>query len=199
MRNLSSSITHHKRAVDPTEPYSYTKLDAAVPGSFRLVSLRAGEFGSPIVCDLTHDSYETQKSQYEALSYVWGDETIRKAIQIGGKQLHVTESLHIALQYLRYSDRSRLLWIDAVCINQGDLEERGQQVSCMGRIYENCRRVVVWLSKPNAEAVYSVSFLRELCNMLQEEGLDWFVRNCEPGRFRSWFLDQKRCSQLERN
>jgi hypothetical protein len=71
-------------------------LKIGVPGSFRIVTLRAGQFGSPIVCDLTYSSYKTGKSQYEALSYVWDDAAIKKTIKVGGQQLHVTENLHTA-------------------------------------------------------------------------------------------------------
>jgi hypothetical protein len=45
----------------------------------------------------------------------------------------------------------RLLWADAVCINQHDNEERGFQVRQMPLIYANAERVLVWLDLPNSK------------------------------------------------
>jgi hypothetical protein len=61
--------------------------------------------------------------------------------------LAVTENLHAVL--LRLQDRSlkRILWIDATCINQENLEERGQQVQLMAKIYSKATRVLVWLGE----------------------------------------------------
>jgi hypothetical protein len=68
---------------------------------------------------------------YEALSYVWGDPNVRRAIVVSDErkadagtkgtaeregELQVTENLHSALQYLRLKDWPRVLWVDAVCI-----------------------------------------------------------------------------------
>ena len=64
---------------------------------------------------------------------------------IENKAFVVRENLWSALSHLQLEDKDRVLWIDAVCINQQDLKERNHQVNQMGRIYSEAQRVVVWL------------------------------------------------------
>ncbi|RAH56018.1 HET-domain-containing protein [Aspergillus piperis CBS 112811] len=85
---------------------------------------------------------------YEALSYVWGDPNNPRKISIDGNKLQVTISLHSALQQIRHTLMTRVLWIDAICINQGDDVEKGQQVGYMAEIYSKASRVIVWLGEP---------------------------------------------------
>ncbi|KAK4226288.1 HET-domain-containing protein [Podospora fimiseda] len=87
--------------------------------------------------------------RFEALSYVWGDPSPEVQIEIEGKILCITFNLSYALDALRPSrnDKPRLLWIDAVCVNQEDLDERSQQVRLMRKIYESSASVPVWLGK----------------------------------------------------
>ncbi|KAH9208523.1 heterokaryon incompatibility, partial [Leptodontidium sp. 2 PMI_412] len=80
---------------------------------------------------------------YEALSYVWGDNGSQKKIFIDGIPFAITPTLHAALENLRLEYDERILWIDALCINQANEHERTNQVSCMGRIYRQAVVVVV--------------------------------------------------------
>ena len=93
---------------------------------------------------------------YEALSYVWGSEDDRQTIYIhpldkngssSTGSLHVTKNLHAALLHLRDRCFDRILWIDAICINQADDTEKGHQVQSMARIYASANRVIVWLGE----------------------------------------------------
>lgn len=96
--------------------------------------------------------------QYEALSYFWGAEEksakecvfVREAdsdeTQKGTSSvLEVRDNLFVALKHLRYKDMPRKLWIDAICINQTDLEERALEVRKMSQIYSLAQRTVIWL------------------------------------------------------
>ena len=86
--------------------------------------------------------------EYEALSYTWGSSGFRTNILVGRSRLStlsITRNLAIALRYLRYRDRPRVLWVDALCINQQDLGERSAQVQRMADIYSRASRVVIWL------------------------------------------------------
>lgn len=86
------------------------------------------------------------KYNYEALSYVWGESTGNRTINLDGKKdVPVTDNLYAALRRLRRPDRQRTLWVDALCIDQKNVEERNWQVQMMGRIYSTSARVVVWL------------------------------------------------------
>ncbi|KAK4040174.1 heterokaryon incompatibility protein-domain-containing protein [Parachaetomium inaequale] len=57
----------------------------------------------------------------------------------------VTTNLEMALRYLRSEKRVRTVWVDAVCINQADEEEKRAQVQRMDLIYANASGVTVWL------------------------------------------------------
>lgn len=82
---------------------------------------------------------------YEALSYVWGEPAKEKTILIDNEPVAVTRNLHDALSQLQSPDEERILWVDAVCINQDDNLERTHQVSIMRHIYEHAFRVLVYL------------------------------------------------------
>ncbi|KAI0964706.1 heterokaryon incompatibility protein-domain-containing protein [Xylaria arbuscula] len=78
------------------------------------------------------DLDDTKGVGYETLSYCWGPLTEHQTIPVEGHRVEVTDNLYSALQRLRYADRNRLIWIDAVCINQNDQEEKEVQVnSCI--------------------------------------------------------------------
>lgn len=72
--------------------------------------------------------------RYEALSYCWGPDVIYDSIEINGHQVPVRRGLWAALHHLRYlsGGKERVLWIDAICINQDDLSERSHQVAIVG-------------------------------------------------------------------
>jgi hypothetical protein len=91
----------------------------------------------------------TRTHLYEALSYVWGDSTkpLPKFIFIDTYQLPVTVKLHAALSRLRDHSFERIIWVDAVCIDQDNLEEREQQVKLMPKIYSKAHRIIVWLGE----------------------------------------------------
>jgi hypothetical protein len=104
---------------------------------------------APIKCQLSNYSLdESDKGlpRYEALSYIWGNPENTLPIFIDEHQFNVTENLYAALRRLR--DRSiEWIWIDAICINQQDQQERGHQVRSMAKIYGRAHRVVVWLGE----------------------------------------------------
>lgn len=91
---------------------------------------------------------------YEALSYTWGDGTRKVPILIDQREFMVTTNLRDALRHLRSTKEvprmvTYLLWIDSICINQEDSEERDAQVRRMKTIYEQAERVIIWLGKYN--------------------------------------------------
>ena len=89
---------------------------------------------------------------YEALSYAWGhgdgnnpSRRATKIISIDGHDFFGTPNLDAALRGLRSEDVPRVLWVDAICINQQSVPERSHQVSLMEVIYSNCTRDLLWL------------------------------------------------------
>ncbi len=126
------------------EGYKHTPFDLEKPG-FRLLKLLKGQ-DLEIKCELFQAWLdENDLIPYEALSYTWGGNMKCATILVNQKRLDVTENLYLALQYLRSDDTDRILWIDAVCIDQDDHRERGHQVQQMSRIYAQADSVIVWL------------------------------------------------------
>ncbi|KAI0550535.1 heterokaryon incompatibility protein-domain-containing protein [Xylaria curta] len=153
-------------AAKAQDTYHYRLL----PMSFRVAELLPGKPGDPISC-LLHEVEWSNIPQYEALSYAWGDPDDRLTIIIHDKRLEITKSLHVALTHLRYEDKARLLWADALCINQADIPERGAQVRQMRRIFESAETIVLWLgpdeSNKASPAMFAVGQIADfLCQKL---------------------------------
>jgi hypothetical protein len=93
------------------------------------------------------DEFQGSRHSYEALSYVWGDLSRTRSIFLDDVQFGVTSNLYAALLQLRDHSFPRIIWIDAICINQSDDDERELQIQSMAKIYGNAKRVNVWLGE----------------------------------------------------
>src|ERR1051326_621324 len=80
---------------------------------------------------------------------------------IGQHNLNVTASLHMALSRLRDRYLERIIWVDALCIDQGNKEERNQQVQIMAMIYAKSARVIVWLGDATVDSDQALEKIRE--------------------------------------
>ncbi|KAK3343623.1 heterokaryon incompatibility protein-domain-containing protein, partial [Lasiosphaeria hispida] len=119
-------------------------------GSVRLLRLLPNsDQNSPIECRLiTFPALDSGSTHpYESLSYVWGSDDSKRPIYVDRNELYVTANLHVALSHLRHCLLERMLWVDAICINQSDNVEKGQQVQLMAKIYSKASRVIVWLGE----------------------------------------------------
>lgn len=96
---------------------------------------------------------------YEALSYTWGREDASDYLWVGGVPLPLKPNLVAALRCLRLPNQARRLWVDAVCIDQADQDERSRQVRYMRLVYKHAARVVVWLGTrtPGVEAAFKAA------------------------------------------
>lgn len=132
-------------------------LYAPLPGpkSIRLLLLQPGETEEPICQSFIYSV--GRWPSYDALSYTWGGEKKTKQIKCNSTDFPVTPNLCRALKRLRDPEEPRLIWVDAICINQDDDDERGQQVRIMSDIYGAARKVIIWLGEveetPNAKTV----------------------------------------------
>lgn len=129
----------------------------------RLVVLEpASDDHATIHCSLKVVSLDDEPL-YEAMSYVWGDESCTSLIMLNRNEFQVTLGLQSALRHLRHSRRETLvLWIDAICINQRNIEERDSQALLMSSIYQRARGVLVWLGEETATSSMAIDFLRRL-------------------------------------
>ena len=142
--------------------YHHTPLNDELK-EIRLLSLHQGDFKAEIktsihTVPLTPDLIPA----YEALSYVWGSTENMVGIRVDNESLAITKNLAEALPYLRYKDKPRILWIDAICVNQQDLKERSSQVKRMADIYRWAGRVIVWLGPKTRDSSNGIRLLEEL-------------------------------------
>jgi hypothetical protein len=129
-------------------------------GCIRLLTLFPGSFCSPIEGQLT-DVTLTAGCAYEALSYVWGDKGDPLMMNVNKKPFYITKNLECALRHLRYTEDLRILWVDAICINQQDDDEKSKQVAMMGRIYNEAQKVYAWLGEGNRQSDCVFDVLKE--------------------------------------
>lgn len=100
---------------------------------------------------------------YDALSYVWGDDADSPSRQIvcSGVKLAITQNCYDALCTLRRNFGVRKIWVDAICINHKDNEEKEDQIPLMRDIYGKTRRTYIWLGRGTRES---------------DEALDWIAQ-----------------------
>jgi hypothetical protein len=121
----------------------YRVLNTAA-SEIRLLRLLPGTSQDSIAADIITTSLN-QVEPFEALSYVWGNPADAIPITLAGMSKSITTNLHEALQKLRLASEPRTLWVDALCIDQGNIDERNQQVRIMHEIYAKADRVLVCL------------------------------------------------------
>lgn len=127
--------------------------DTLAPDEFRLACLSAmstddGDYPLHVSLEVYNDR---NCPEYETVSYTWGGEdgdySLSRLIFVGPywDVLFQTKNCWDMLRFVQPWRGTRMVWVDALCINQGNIKERGQQVAKMGQIYERCLRVIVYL------------------------------------------------------
>ena len=153
LTNLLPDIPNLKAIPPLAMPaYRYSSLSQA-DSVIRLLRLLPSSNNPEVLkCELFECRLHMQATShpYEALSYVWGSENKPNSISLVTQQneeqeLPVTQSLYLALLRLRDYDIPRILWVDAICINQIDDREKEHQIQLMPAIYAKSIRVIVWL------------------------------------------------------
>jgi len=126
----------------------------------RLIDLYPGAPNDIIECNISAYSLDDLPA-YEALSYTWGKGASR-LIVCNGQSISAQENLEAALRRLQYSSSARLLWIDAVCINQKNTSERNSQVQQMRIIYQMAQNGVIWQGESSKTSSMGFSLLRDI-------------------------------------
>ncbi|KLU92887.1 hypothetical protein MAPG_11748 [Magnaporthiopsis poae ATCC 64411] len=128
---------------------------------FRVLILSPGSFGDPLQGELMACSIARPPS-YDALSYTWADETgdATKSSDLtlkgGAGSIRLTKNCDAAMRRLRRRRKARLVWIDAICIDQDSDHERTYQVSIMSQIFTSARRVIVYTGEgtPQTDRIF---------------------------------------------
>ncbi|KAE8443919.1 hypothetical protein EG329_001229 [Mollisiaceae sp. DMI_Dod_QoI] len=182
--------------------YQYSPLNEDLH-EIRLLHLLPGIFPDPIHLELeavsfTHDNVP----KFEALSYAWGSEENPADVFIGESddcKLAITKNLAEALPYLRDANVARVFWIDAICVNQKDLEERSKQVQRMADIFSKAHRVVVWLGSESDDSDLAIDCIERASSQIKvnwsklsmesiTDNTDWSDMNTPPDFQRHEFL-----------
>ena len=124
------------------EPEQNFYRPLAPPHTFRLLVLDPGHVSHPVSIRLQVVERATRPA-YDAISYVWGDPGHKVTIACDGRPFEITFNLFWALVRIRSVSQPKILWADAICINQSDLQERSSEVTFMGSLYSNASRVYI--------------------------------------------------------
>jgi hypothetical protein len=148
--------------------YKYDELKH--PDALRLLRLRpAKDDYMDIDCEIDIVKLEDKKT-FEAVSWYWGkgkhDQVLRVHKGDNVFAFYVSENLKSALRALRRTDTVRFLWIDAICINQKNMEERNQQVPKMDRIYGKSTNGCIWLGKEADNSKVAMDFVKVIVQNL---------------------------------
>ena len=138
----------------------YSWLPLKEDDETRVLVLKPGNPESPrIECELHHVRL-CENPAFEAISYAWDtdvrDHYIYLAVEDGDDEelrMAVTANLYLALVQFRRTDDKRVLWADAISIDQTNIQEKARQVQMMGRIFHAASEVQVWLG-PQEEISY---------------------------------------------
>jgi hypothetical protein len=158
-----SHWTERLRSWQRVPMYQYKPL---APGEIRILRLKRCIWPLPSVIQATihHipiDSKCEDTCDYEAMSYRWGSTDRNKEILVDGKRFPVTRSAFKLLVGRRSIWRERSLWIDVLCVNQSDEEEKAAQIGLMGDIYRRASRVIAfpdadWRSRLAAPLIFEL-------------------------------------------
>lgn len=138
--NFDNAAHKYKRALTAGDDKEVIRLLCVAPGKPK----------DKLRCRLV-DTSLAENPSYQALSYCWGDEHPTVEIECDGLPFLITPNLASALRAFRRKDEDMIIWADAICINQGDRDEKSHQVPLMRRIYQQCSSVVVWLGTDTSD------------------------------------------------
>lgn len=198
--------------------YQYRPLESYT--TIRVLVLQPAEdLDTPLKAELMHMESEnlllgsSSPGYYDAVSYCWGDPALSHVLHVDeDSTLGITVNADTMLRHLRSLGKPRYLWIDAICLNQEDREEKQIQVQLMGRIYAQAAKVRVWVgtatldqhvpqlfsvlkslasrlkSKEASEATEIERTLESICGVDWKQTLSHFF--ARPYFLRRWILQE---------
>lgn len=173
-KNHSSPTTwQHAPADSPTYRKLPIDIHTGRHTEIRLLRILPGSDVQPVSCELIHTTL-SNPLEFDALSYCWGAATPRVEAHCDGRRISIAPNLSSALRALRHETSPRMLWVDAICINQVDLDEKKIQVPLMGQVYSKAAAVQIWLGDDTPERTCATAFsiLRSLARLCSRFGWD---------------------------
>ncbi|KAK8850953.1 Heterokaryon incompatibility protein 6 OR allele [Apiospora arundinis] len=132
---------------------------------FRFLAVQPFDESVGVVeCTLHQVPLRDASGIFTALSYAWGDASATETIRLNGHPFEVTTNLDACLRQLATNPEQRqtCLWVDAICINQHDVEERNIQVRRMKEIYSTAGMVIAWLGPATARSRIGMQRLQNI-------------------------------------
>ena len=157
----SAGRPHPTTAMSTEAVYSQAPL-VTERRDIRILILAPGTGNDILRGELIVESLDYDDLHYTALSYTWSGSVGEHFISIGDAPLHITENLSMALRRIRGPTRPKNMWVDAICINQDDHEEKAVQVNLMGHIFASATRTTVWLGDKSADSDVAMDFIGSL-------------------------------------
>lgn len=160
--NLVTSPTLNKMALPFfSEPLAKREI--------RILTMFPGSWDAAIRCQLQKRSLDEEVLSYEALSYCWGDKNDKASILVDDISFHVRRNLRTALQHIREHNNpnSVALWIDSICIDQQNKQEKASQIPLMAEIYHRATRTISWLGEADNTSDHAMAAIREFGNWLE--------------------------------
>jgi hypothetical protein len=156
-----------------SDQYHYRELSSA--HCTRVLHLYpAANLSEPLECDLEerslNDENQVDGAPFAALSYTWGTSGTDHFITCEGRKISITKNCDAALRRLREkaARESSILWVDAICIDQSNIEERSQQVEIFAEIYFSADRTWIWLGEIRETTNFALGLLVLLHNLLRD-------------------------------
>jgi hypothetical protein len=155
-----------------TEPYVYIALE---PWQTRILCLHPSQAAHELSADLLVATVsdtegivierDRKSVEYIALSYTWGRPELSESLICNGKNRPISSSNAAALNAIRNHTAPTYIWIDAICINQEDAQEKSAQVARMLNIYKRAQLVIAWLGEPDTDSQLAFTCCRKLTEL----------------------------------
>ena len=158
MKSLSFA-NHGLQLLPPKQKLEYSPITQG--RGIRLVRLLPGSKLDGIQCEIEHANLDDLPS-YVALSYCWGLGTNKTWLSCNKQRCDITRDLLKALHRFRQKDKIVTLWIDQICINQANIQERNNQVSLMRDIYKQAEGVFIWLGDGDADTALAIRCIQRV-------------------------------------
>jgi hypothetical protein len=151
------------RALFATQTSPYMALDSNLK-EIRVLVVDPGAGLDIVTCTLKRISLlDDQVPFYETISYCWGSTRDESFMKLNGSLISVPSSSEAAVRRMRFTNKRRVLWIDAICIDQSSQSEKARQVAFMSTIYSLGKQNLIYLGEDDARsaglAVKSVQLL----------------------------------------
>jgi hypothetical protein len=132
-----------------------------LPRSIRLIHFPPStEPDNRLTCMLKEVSLDSNPT-FQAISYTWGEAIFPCDLICDSHTINVTQNLHDALSHFRDSGQELTIWIDAICINQFNEDEKSQQIPLMAEIYRKASNVLIWLGVESDGSTEAMQYWHE--------------------------------------